>query len=115
MRDKLSPHFNRDEFACKCGCGRDTVDVRLLQLCEAVRAFVQNPVVVTSGFRCEEYNDRVGGSKESQHKEGKAADLLVDNPKEVFAYLDRRYPNRYGFGLYEDFIHVDCRGRKARW
>ena len=76
----LSAHFSRREFACKCGCGLDTVDKRLLDLCELVRTWTGGPVRVVSGHRCQEHNRRVGGSPKSQHVLGRAADLAVPNP-----------------------------------
>ena len=112
----LSDHFSRAEFACKCGCGRDTVDMELLAICEAVRYVEGGPVTVTSGHRCEAHNERVGGSGRSQHLHGRAADLAVSSPREVYEWLCRRYPDQYGFGLYAQWVHVDSRsGPAARW
>jgi len=81
----LSKHFSRHEFACKCGCGRDTIDTETLKLCEIVREFVGQPVTVTSGHRCEAHNRRVGGGTRSQHLYGRAADLTVTDPAAVYA------------------------------
>jgi uncharacterized protein YcbK (DUF882 family) len=53
----------------------------------------------------------------SQHIKGRAADIAVKGktPKEVYEYLDERYPNKYGIGSYEMFTHIDTRINKARW
>lgn len=113
---KLSGHFDRDEFACKCGCGFNTVDAELLSLCEYVRMINgDKPLTPNSACRCKSHNNFVGGSQKSQHLLGRAADLPVDNPKEVYGKLCERFPGQYGFGLYETFIHVDSRSKKARW
>ena len=40
-----------------------------------------SPIIVTSGFRCEELNEKVGGSKNSGHKYGWAADMRPSNNK----------------------------------
>ena len=112
----LSENFSRAEFACRCGCGHDTVDAELLTLCEVVRHLEGGPVVVTSGHRCRVHNRRVGGASDSQHLYGRAADLIVSSPPEVYAYLKQRFPDRYGFGLYDRWVHVDSRsGPAARW
>jgi len=119
----LSDHFSRSEFRCKCqNCGRDTVDTELLMLCEIVRHVEGGPVAVTSGHRCRAHNKRVGGAQPmganpgSQHLYGRAADLIVSSPAEVYAYLCRRFPDKYGFGLYDRWVHVDSRsGPPARW
>lgn len=43
---------------------------------EPARQMLGVPIIVTSGFRCEELNKLVGGSKTSQHLYGQAADLI---------------------------------------
>jgi len=113
----LSKHFSRSEFACKCGCGFNTVDKELLELVELVRELNGNvPLTPNSGCRCTNYNRRVGGGTKSQHLYGRAADLPVRDPKTVYSQLTRIYPDTMGFGLYSKFIHVDCRTfGPARW
>lgn len=113
----LSPHFSRSEFACKCGCGFDTVDARTLELLEDVRQHFGTPITITSGCRCRAYNQRVGGSPNSQHLLGRGADIQVRNvtPAEVAGYLERVYPGKYGIGRYQTFTHIDSRGSAARW
>lgn len=113
---KLSDHFSRSEFECSCGCGFDTVDPETLTLAEEVRAFEGGPVTVNSGCRCLTYNRSIGSSDGSQHPKGRAADLAVKDPKATYKHLDEKYPGKYGFGLYDTFVHVDSRsGPGARW
>jgi uncharacterized protein YcbK (DUF882 family) len=113
----ISRHFNRSEFACKCGCGYDTVDAELLTILESVRDAFGQPVSINSASRCEEHNKRVGGSKNSQHLLGRAADIVVRNtsPIEVHNYVKLMYPLSLGLGSYENFTHIDTRTGKARW
>lgn len=106
----ISKNFSRHEFACKCGCGFDTVDVELAPLCEEAREEDGgNSLTPNSGCRCMNYNMDIGGSRNSLHMEGKAADLPVKNPRKVYDYFCKKYPDKYGFGLYKTFIHIDCR------
>lgn len=116
---RLSEHFRRAEFRCKCGrCGFDTVDAQLLKVLDQVRLRFGAPVVITSGCRCPEHNARVGGSKGSQHLYGRAADFVVRGvePAEVYRFLIDTYPDRYGFGLYSGWVHCDTRSNgPARW
>lgn len=114
----LSPHFSRWEFKCKCGqCGRDTVDTELLVVLEGLRQHFNQKVAINSGTRCEGHNETVGGSDNSQHLWGKAADIVVENTceSEVAAYLDYTYPDKYGIGRYPGRTHIDVRDFKARW
>jgi len=110
-------YFKREEFKCSCGCGFDAVDVELLAVLEELRGTSCQPVTITNACRCEKHNKAVGGVKNSQHVKGKAADINVknQNPKFVAGYLDRKYPDRYGIGIYKTFVHIDVREKKARW
>lgn len=112
---QLSEHFHRDEFACRCGCGFDTVDAELLQVLEKVREFFEQPVTITSGCRCPRYNYKVGGSEHSQHLYGRAADIQVRHvePMVVQEYLLQL--GAPGLGHYTTFTHVDTRTGHARW
>ena len=114
---QLSQHFNREEFACKCGCGFDTVDTELLEVLEAIRQHFGEGVGINSGCRCASYNLDVGGWPSSQHKRGRAADIVVTatTPEEVQSYIDTTWPDELGLGRYESFTHVDTRNNKARW
>ncbi|SFU01434.1 D-Ala-D-Ala carboxypeptidase family metallohydrolase [Halomonas saccharevitans] len=114
----ISPHFQRAEFACSCGCGFDTIDTESLAVLEDVREHFGAPVIVTSGCRCPAYNTRIGGAEHSQHILGRAADIQVKGiaPARVQDYLTARYPGRYGIGRYATFTHVDTRtDGPARW
>lgn len=42
---------------------------------EPLRTLLNKPLYISSGYRCLELNTAIGGSKTSQHMEGKAADL----------------------------------------
>ena len=110
-------YFKRKEFVCKCGCGFDTVDYMLAIVLDDLRANFGVPITITSGCRCKKHNKNEGGSKNSQHISGKASDLKVKGvkPRKVFDYLDKKYPNKFGLGLYNNRIHIDVRNKKARW
>lgn len=113
-----SQYFDRKEFQCNCGCGFDTVDTDLLEVLIDVRTHFHAPVIITSGCRCEYYNEEVNGSKNSQHLYGTAADIYVvgKSSKEVYEYLEELpYADLLGLGLYVTWVHVDVRGTKARW
>ncbi len=85
----LTPHFKLSEFeksATAKACGIDNsvppqyVPV-LQQLCkevlEPLRRFVGGPIVISSGYRCNALNVKVGGAYASQHTLGEAADISL--------------------------------------
>jgi len=113
----LSKNFSRQEFECGCGCGFATVDIELLKVLEKIRSHFGSPVTITSGCRCAEYNDKVGGSYGSKHKQGIACDIRVRNviPSTVYDFIDNFAPMKYGIGLYSSWVHIDVRNKKARW
>lgn len=111
----LSHNFDREEFACQCGCGFDTADAALLEYLETIRSHFDRPVWITSGCRCDEHNDAEGGSPDSQHLLGRAADIVVDGvPPSIVAELAEQL-NIPGVGRYETFTHIDTRTGFARW
>lgn len=112
----LSRSFNRSEFACRDGCGFDTVDVELIAMLQEIRDYYDAPVIITSGCRCPNHNESVGGSKGSQHLLGRAADFVVRGvePAEVAAFAERLSPG--GIGNYKTFSHIDTRSNgPIRW
>ncbi|SFU80232.1 D-Ala-D-Ala carboxypeptidase family metallohydrolase [Halomonas korlensis] len=114
---RLSPHFTRAEFACRCGCGFDTVDVETLAILERLRTHFDQPVTVTSGCRCSSHNARIGGVPGSQHTLGRAADIQVRGvpAPSVYAWLAENHPSA-SLGRYANFIHIDTRQNgPARW
>lgn len=110
--------FNRQEFACKCGCGFDTIDYELSEVLDDVREHFGQPTTVTSGCRCTSHNKSVGGADNSVHTKGQAADLKVKNvrPEAVHQYLINKYKGKYGIGLYSGWVHIDVKtGPARRW
>lgn len=113
----ISPHFLRKEFACKCGCGFCSVDKELNEVLEEVREKF-GPVVLTNACRCLEHNRAIGSEDDSQHVRGLAADgwAKYGSPEQVIYWLDNKYPDRYGMGIYDEFFHIDVKpGKKRRW
>ena len=114
---QLHEHFTRQEFACKCGCGFDTVDAELLGVLIETREHFKSPIIITSGVRCKRHNAVIGGSDFSQHIQGKAVDFKVTGIHEnaVADYLESKYTTSYGIGRYTGRTHIDVRENPARW
>lgn len=119
--NKISTHFSREEFACKCSydCGFASVDVVLLRLLEEARTHFGEPITITSAWRCDKHNTDVGGGLKSQHKIGRACDIVVKNihSDKVYEFFNNRYPTSLGLGRYPNngFTHIDTRDTKSRW
>lgn len=93
----LSEHFTLKEMTRSARAAREGIKndptpeqiENLRMLCslvlEPLRAYFDRPINVTSGFRCELVNQLEGGSKKSEHKEGKAGDIEIEGvtPLEV--------------------------------
>lgn len=85
----LSFHFTYEEMtrsqtATRHGIVNDPTDAHLVnlvytcQLLEQVRMICEgNSILVSSGYRCPELNTRIGGSRQSAHMEGRAADFTI--------------------------------------
>jgi hypothetical protein len=82
----LSPHFTleemtRSEYADRKNLNNDPSEsviknlTRLCKMLEEVRALVGRAIVVQSGYRAPEVNRGIGGSRNSQHLVGCAADI----------------------------------------
>ena len=126
MNDGFPKNFRPAEFYCKCGkCPGRPPDMsatrHLAWVLQQIRDLVNVPIKITSGYRCEAHNQRVGGASNSKHKKGIAADLKPRgwSPDELHEAIEdlvrsTRIPGG-GLGLYNTFVHYDIRSTKARW
>ena len=119
---RLSKHFNLREFSCKCSrkCkykGVTPVSSELVAVLELLRERAKCPIKINCALRCPTHNRDVGGAMHSQHLYGTAADVRCDHlkPIDMYRFLDKLFPNTYGLGLYDTFLHVDVRKMRARW
>ena len=112
---KLSKNFTTDELACRC-CGKCNVDKLLISRLQLVRDIVGVPIYINSGYRCEAHNKAVGGSPNSQHVQGRAADIRIKgfSVEQMYKLCKNFFP---GIGIYpeQNFIHVDVRDKPATW
>ena len=117
----MTKNFTRQEFSCRCGCGYDHIDRRVVEIAQTIRDFVGVPIRVNSGCRCEAHNLRVGGVKGSYHTKGLAADLSCSRGAQVLydtvRLLQRagKLPDLSYCILYQkrDFIHIDCGAKRS--
>jgi len=114
---RIAEHFYLDEFQCPC-CKQVMLHSLLLQKVKGLRYKIQKPVIITSGYRCPEYNLKVGGVKNSYHLLGMAADVYVPGINLVDLLKVAEEIDFSGIGFYpqRNFLHLDIRpAGPARW
>ena len=83
---RLSPHFSLVELTASSTAARLGLRnqppaelmprlIRLAEMLERIRTTLGVPVIVTSGYRCDQVNRAVGGVTSSDHTQGHAADI----------------------------------------
>lgn len=127
----ISPHFSRKDFACACGCGFNEPHPALVAGLEALRSLAQSPITITGPLRCRKRNATTPGAAKtgSYHQpqfdgSGWAADIRIaglDTATAMYRLAEQiDVFHGGGIGLYHEDghrprIHVDVRGRMARW
>ena len=109
----LSKHFSRAEFACHhCGeLPEQGISQALLDGLEKLRTAIGNePIYISSGYRCAKWNRANNGVPNSDHMKGKAADIYVTGMS-AYKLADLCLQIFDGVGVYEEdnFVHVDMR------
>ena len=61
----------------------------LIDFLNPIREKWGKPIYITSGYRCEELNNLVKGSKQSNHLTGFAADMKTDDTSKFYYWLVR--------------------------
>ena len=86
-------------------------------LLEPLRLHLDCPVVITSGYRSDELNNLIGGSRNSQHMYGEAVDFIIRDKPLIKAFEWLRDNSRSGLGqlrLRDTFIHVSLPNERLR-
>lgn len=113
---KVGEYFKVKEFACKDGSPVVFIDSYLVGILDILRARIEKPVIITSGYRTPTRNKEVGGAKYSYHMRGRAADIRIDGmtAKEIANELNKIVPNECGIIVYNGWVHIDTRTKKYR-
>lgn len=96
MKHFTFSEFMRSETATKKGIDNVIPNVQVEnnitalvdRVLDPLREFIELPIIITSGYRSPALNRAVGGSKNSQHMYGQAADI-------TFRYPDMILPTVY--------------------
>lgn len=94
MSNRLTPNFTLEEFSVSASHPdlatpvpapmRPKIERIARDILEPIRAEVQRPLRILSGYRSKELNRAVGGSVTSQHARGEAADFTATDIGEVW-------------------------------
>ena len=117
---KLTEHFSLAEFERSKTASAHGIDNRvpsqyipvLQQLCQEVleplRAFVGKPIIISSGYRCNQLNIRVGGAYASQHTLGEAADIQLPLTSYTAWDDNKRHTDMETARRWFDWIELHC-------
>ena len=103
MNTNISMHFTVEELIASETAKKYGIDnrpgtqhlINMVYLCayvlEPLRVAMKRPIKISSGYRCEALNKKVGGVKYSQHMKGQAADINIEGDmafgRTVFEYI----------------------------
>lgn len=84
---------------------------KVMYILDIVRAYIEKPILINSGYRCKKLNEKVGGVQKSMHTKGLAADIRTKEKEDIntmFKFLEK---NQKEFKIielinYRTFIHV---------
>ena len=110
---QVTLHFNTKEFHCKCNnplCTYTLYSPILFEKLEELRISCgSRPLYITSGFRCINWNSKIGGVSKSKHTVGLACDVAHSKlfPQEI-AYRAKEIGFDFVYAG-EGFAHLDLR------
>lgn len=125
---QFTENFSSYEFECNCDgkdCQEQKIELKLVAKLQWLRESLKMPLRVTSGYRCQKYQDRLTKkglktAKNSQHMLGRAVDIVpaggkgVDYDKRKRRLLQSCEQIFQAVGIASNFLHVDLRDDKQR-
>jgi len=112
--NQLSTNFNSKEFdSPDLMFSGNYISLKLIKILELIRVEIKQPITINSGYRTIKHNKFVGGTKNSSHLRGFAADIRITTDKQRFLFLAAAV--KFGInriGIRKDFIHIDIDSNK---
>ena len=103
----LTQNFSRSEFACKCGCGFDSIDPTLVNMLQDSRNATALTYVLASGCRCKKHNKEVGGKPNSAHLRGNAVDIKCITSQMRYRMVQDLIRRFRRIEIRDSWIHMD--------
>lgn len=101
-------YFKDSEFQCKCGkCPPKPVNALLRDRLNQLRGRYGKPIYISSGWRCEAQNSKVGGVADSSHVTGYAVDILCTGSSDRFQLVSHAVGIFSRIGIGTTFVHLD--------
>lgn len=109
------PNFSPQEMASK-GEGELLIDPGSMDKLQALRTALGKPLLITSAYRSLAHNRKIGSKDTSQHRLGKAFDVMMTNQDPAAFERAARAVGFTGIGHYpkSGFMHIDT-GPARRW
>jgi len=105
---RWQPYFSPKEMACS-HCGKVAVEPRFMDKLLAARILADFPFIVTSGYRCPEFDAQIGGK--GPHTTGEAVDIALRGEQAQVAIRIFLEAGFMGLGVKQSgadrFIHID--------
>lgn len=102
------PNFSEKEMSCRC-CGKAEMDPAFMDKLQGLRDLLGEPLRVNSGYRCREYNKKIGGGP--AHPKGMAVDLGINRKLAYNTLVLALAMGFQGVGIKQKgkgrFIHLD--------
>jgi hypothetical protein len=122
-KSQINSYFNTSELSCKCShleCKDQKISIDLIERLTKVRIELNKPLIITSAFRCHQYQKDLAESgantvvaKQSQHELGNAADVVPNGA--TAAQLQPIAEKQFkAIGIAKNFLHLDTRDDKIR-
>lgn len=103
-----------NEFACPC-CRIAGCKTSAIMALRELEAEWGEKLKITSSFRCDTHNKKIGGAPKSRHLAGDAFDILMPKSQQVkFVLLAQKHGFR-GIGIGKTFVHIDMREKATAW
>ena len=126
---EISKNFNLSEFEyseiakkykidnkVKADYVRNNIKELVHQVLQPLRDKIEKPIRISSGYRCLKLNEKVGGVPTSQHVQGQAADVKVEDMSsyEIAQTVLELYLPFDQMILYPEFVHISISPRDRR-
>lgn len=103
----MKNYFAESEMQCPC-CSHSKMDADFMEKLNKLRESCGFPLMINSGYRCPNHNEKIGSKVNSAHVQGRAADVSCTDGWRRFMIVKNAF--ELGFkriGVGKSFVHLD--------